>query len=176
MSTGTTRILIVIALAVAGLVVLVNGFSGAGGLAGSEASSSPSPSGHTTRSKSPKPPVAHQSPKKISFFVLNGTPATGLAAQWEQRLANKHFKPALNTAGFAVNDAPSKPLTKTIVYYRGGAAAAQNRADARFVADTYLNGAPVKQLAATYSTGTLVPAAANVVIVLGADASSVPNG
>ncbi|MBI3648051.1 MAG: LytR C-terminal domain-containing protein [Actinobacteria bacterium] len=178
MNTGITRIVIVAALAVAGFAVLVSGFSGAGSISagGPGGETAVSPSVSVSVSKSPKTSLSPHRAKKIDFFVLNGTTAVGVAGAEEQRLSAQGLTPALNAAGFAADDAPSKPVTKTVVYFRGGAAAAQNRADAQWVADTFYKGAPVRELAPIYATGTLVPAAANVVIVIGNDRASGTSG
>lgn len=172
MNTGTTRIIIVAALVVAGFVILVNGFPSIGGEAvggpGPSTSLSPSPSSSGTDTETPPPPVDPQPAKKIHFFVLNGTNSTGLASTESQRLENQGLTPALNTAGSSADDAPTKGQKKTIVYFRGGDAAEQNEADAQWVADTFYDGAAVKELDPEVESD-VVPAEANVVVLLGED-------
>lgn len=172
MNTGTTRIVIVAALVVAGVVILLNGFSTTGGLAagGPGTTTSPSPSASPSQSVSPtpEPPPDPQPPKKIMFFVLNGTNSTGLAGIQAERLANQELTPALNAENVAAGDAPTKGQKKTVVYFRGGDAAAQNQSDAQWVADTFYGGAAVRELSPDIE-GDVVPAEANVVVLLGED-------
>lgn len=178
-NTGTTRIIIVAALVVAGFVVLVNGFpsvdqeasGGPGPVDTTSPSTSVSPSA-TETTPAPEPPPDPQPPKKIHFFVLNGTNSTGLAGIEAEHLANQGLTPALNAADSAADDAPTKGQKKTIVYFRGGDDAEQNQADAQWVADTYYDGATVKELDPDVESD-VVPAEANVVILLGED--SIPS-
>ena len=176
MNTGTTRIIIVAALVVAGFVVLVSGFPSIDGEAadgpGITTSPSASASPDGTDTETAPPPLDPQPPKKISFFVLNGTNSTGLAGTQSQRLEAQDLTPVLNAAGSSADDAPTKGQRKTIVYFRGGDDAEQNEADAQWVADTYCDGAAVRELAADVASGDVVPADANVVIVLGEDSIS----
>jgi LytR cell envelope-related transcriptional attenuator len=177
-NTGTTRIIIVAALVVAGFVVLVNGFPSvdqeASGGPGTGTSTSPtaSVSPSETETPPPEPPPDPQPPKKIHFFVLNGTNSTGLAGIEAEHLANQELTPALNAADSAADDAPTKGQKKTIVYFRGGDEAEQNQADAQWVADTYYDGATVKELDPDVESD-VVPAEANVVVLLGED--SIPS-
>jgi len=177
-NTGTTRVVIVAALVVAGFVVLLNGFPSvdreASGGPGTGTSTSPSTSvsPSDTGTLPPEPPPDPQPPKKIHFFVLNGTNSTGLAGIEAQHLANQQLTPALNAADSAADDAPTKGQKKTIVYFRGGNDAEQNQADAQWVADTYFDGATVKELDPDVESD-VVPAEANVVILLGED--SIPS-
>jgi hypothetical protein len=174
-NTGTTRIVIVAALVVAGFVVLVNGFPSVGRQAsggpgpGTTTSPSTSVSPSDTATPPPEPPPDPQPPKKIHFFVLNGTNSTGLAGTQAEQLGNHDLTPALNAANSPADDAPTKGQKKTVVYYRGGDDAEQNQVDAQWVADTYCDGATVRELAADIASGDLVPADANVVILLGED-------
>jgi hypothetical protein len=171
-NTGTTRIIIVAALVVAGVVVLANGFSGSGPAAALGGSGSPGPSHSTSpssgasHSKSPKPPVQPQKAKAITFVVLNGTGALGLAAQFDTKLTDAGL-----TQGNPPGNAPTPGVRKTILYYRGGTAAAQNRADAQWVADKFFPGAIVKQLASGFASSSLI-GNANVIVVVGADAQT----
>jgi LytR cell envelope-related transcriptional attenuator len=171
-NTGTTRIIIVAALVIAGVIVLANGFSGAGttGALGGSGSSGPShsisPSSGASHSKSPKPAVQHQKPKAVTFVVLNGTGALGLAAQFDTKLTDQGL-----TQGNPPGNAPTTGVRKTVLYYRGGDAAAQNRADAQWVADQFFPGAAVHQLASDFASTSLI-GNANVIVVVGADAQT----
>jgi LytR cell envelope-related transcriptional attenuator len=171
-NTGTTRIIIVAALVVAGFVILVNGFPSIGGEAaggpGPSTSLSPSPSSSGTDTETPPPPVDPQPAKKIHFFVLNGTNESFLAAVQADHLQRQGLTPAENTAGSSADDAPTKGQKKTVIYYRGGDDAEQNKADAQWVADTYYDGAAVRELDPEVESD-VVPAEANVVVLLGED-------
>jgi hypothetical protein len=169
-NTGTTRIIIVAALVVAGFVVLTNGFSSSSPTValGGSPTASPTQSSHPSpsTSTSAKPATHHQKPKDITFVVLNGTGALGLAAQFDTKLTDAGF-----SQGNVPGNAPAIPVRKTILYYRGGNAAAQNRADAQFVADKFFSGAQVKQLASDFGSNAEL-GNSNVIVVVGADAQS----
>ena len=167
MNIGTARIVIVLALAVGGIAILANGFGGGVAAAppvdggGSSSSGSPSP----TASASPtKPPKETPSPQVVGVLiaVFNGTNETGLAGQVQQTLEADGYVAAQDPA-----DAPSKPVDKTIVYFRGGANASQNRSDANYVADTYFEGARVSLLGADQAAS--IAKSAQVVIIVGVD-------
>ena len=169
MNLGTARIVIILALVVAGVAVLANGF-GTGSSAtpvipggnrggGSASSPSASPSHRATHSPNPAPSPQVQG---VKVSVFNGTYAVGLAGQVQQKLTADGYVAAQKPA-----DAPSKIVSKTVVYFRGGAAAAQNRADAKYVADKYFKGARVALLGA--DVGSLVSKSAQIAIVIGAD-------
>ena len=146
MNLGTARIVIVLALAVGGIAVLANGFesgavvtppTGAGG------SDTASPSGASASSSPSQPPKETPSPQieGVQIAVFNGTNETGLAAQVQQVLEADGYVAAQDPA-----DADTKPVPKTIIYFRGGADAAQNRSNARYIADKYFDGARVALL------------------------------
>lgn len=166
MNTGTTRIVIVAALVIVGAVVLLNGFpSGTGASAPGGSTPSNGPPSPTSGPKTTTPPpstVSPQAPADIEYAVYNGTYTVGLASQVDMKLANDGYVQAQAPA-----DSPTKPLPKTIVYYKGGAAAAQNEADAQYIADQYLDGAKVAKLDAKYEG--VVPPTAQVSIFLGND-------
>ena len=63
-------------------------------------------------------------------------------------------------------DAPTSGIKKTIVYYRDDQDAAQNQANAAYVAQKFFKGATVKPLD-TSLTG--VPPSATIVVVVGED-------
>lgn len=165
---GTARVVLLVALVVVGVAVLANGF--AGGTAatppvGGVGTTPSSPATGSSPSSSPsKPPRETPSPQVqgVMIQVFNGTSTTGLAGQVQQRLERDGY-----VAAAAAGNAPSPPVAKTVVYFRGGTAAAQNRSDATRVADTYLSGARVLKLAADVQS--IVSQDANVVIILGVD-------
>lgn len=170
-NTGTTRLLIIAALVVAGIAVLLNGFSGDENVAlpggdGTTTSETPSP----PESSSPTPdggttPATPREPGEVQILVFNGTNVAHLAGDvYENLVTQIGYVPVANAA-----DSPVKPFEKTIVYFRGGAHAAQNEADARHIADTYLDGAKVSELDEGFATQAEVPRSADVVIVLGND-------
>ena len=145
MNLGTARIVIIVALVVGGIAVLANGFASGAvvtpptGGGGSETEPvRPSPSDSPT-----EPPKETPSPQieGVLIAVFNGTNETGLAAEVQQLLEADGYVAAQDPA-----DADTKPVPKTIVYFRGGADAAQNRSNARYIADTYFEGARVALL------------------------------
>jgi len=165
-NTGTTRIVIVAALVVAGVVVLLNGFPSAGSPAASGGTSNPSPStspsGSPSTSPSQPPAVHHQKPKDVTFVVLNGTTSVGLAAQWDTKLTTAGF-----TQATAPGNAPTTGVQATVLYYRPGAAGAQNKADAAFVGSRFFPDAKVKTLRQDIPASLIGDA--NVVVIVGAD-------
>ncbi len=163
---GTARIVIILALAAGGIAILANGFgsaavvlppTGAGGSGTGSPSSSPSSSPTQPPKQTPSPKI-----KGVQIAVFNGTNEAGLAAQVQQVLEADGYVAAQGPA-----DAASKPVPKTIVYFRGGSNAAQNRSDAKYVADTYFSGARVAVLDQTL--GANIAASAQVVIIVGVD-------
>ena len=160
---GTARIVLLVALVVAGIALLANGFGGGTSVAvpGSTASSPPA----TTPSGSPtKPPKETPSPQVqgVPIQVFNGTYSAGLAGQVQQMLVKDGY-----VAAHAAADAPSKPVAKTVVYYRGGADAAQNKSNAKYMANKYFAGARVAVLGADQASS--VANNAQIAIVLGLD-------
>jgi hypothetical protein len=165
---GTARIVVIVALVVAGAVVLANGFPDRGeAAAGPAASSTPSqttsPSSTTSPTQTPASPTPEpQAPKDVTFMALNGTEVTGAGAAAEQLLTQDGYVSAQTAA-----DAPSKGVTTTTIYYRGGQDAAQNQSDATQIADAYFNKADVKKL--DTSLEGVVPSTAMIVVVVGQD-------
>jgi hypothetical protein len=98
----------------------------------------------------------------VQIAVFNGTNEPGLAAQVQQVLEADGYVAAQDPA-----DAASKPVPKTIVYFRGGSNAAQNRSDAKYVADTYFSGARVAVLDQALAAN--IADSAQVVIIVGVD-------
>jgi LytR cell envelope-related transcriptional attenuator len=164
---GTARIVIIVALVVAGAAVLANGFPESGGsVAGPSGGSSPSgsPSSPTSSPTTTQPSPTGPSPETtgVTFQALNGTDVPG-AAGAAQDLLTKDGYVAPGTPA----DAPSKGVTKTTVYYRAGTGGPQNKSNASYIADTYFHGASVKKL--DPSLETVVPPSATIVIVVGQD-------
>jgi hypothetical protein len=71
-------------------------------------------------------------------------------------------------------DADPKPVPKTIVYFRGWADAAQNRSNARYIADTYFDGAKVSLLEQELAVD--IAADAQAIIIVGVDYVGAPAG
>ena len=163
---GTARIVVIVALVVAGAAVLANGFPANGGnVAGPSGGASPSGSPSSPASSpttQPPPPGPSPQTTGVSFTALNGTDVLGAGAA-AQALLVKHGYTSVQDA----TNAPSAGATKTTVYYRGGQGGAQNKSDAAYVAQTYFNGAAVKKL--DPSLESLVPATASIVILIGSD-------
>lgn len=170
MNLGTARILVIVGLVVAGAAILVNGFghgsTGVGAVTGgtvTQSSSPPpvSPSASTTPTQSTLP--SPQAPADVTVAVFNGTSSAGLAAQAQQTLTQ---------AGYVADskspqNSPVAGASKTIVYYRGGADAAQNKSDAKSIADQYFSGAKVQLLGPDYDS--LISATTPIAVVLGQD-------
>lgn len=168
MNLGTARIVIIVVFVAVGIVVLTNGFDGdtsavsnAGDLGGSTPTESPS----ATPSASPTtPPRETPSPQVdgVLIAVFNGTSETGLAGQVQQMLEAENYIAAQEAA-----NSPVSPLPRTTIYYRGGPDAAQNRSNAKHLAETYLDGAKVTRLGPDQSD--VVGASAQIAIFLGVD-------
>jgi hypothetical protein len=164
---GTARIVIILALVAAGVAVLANGFgsgtsvtpvtSSGGGASSGSPSSSPSQPPSRTPNPTPSPQV-----QGVRVAVFNGTFASGLATQVQQKLTGDGYVQAQ-----APGDAPSKVVAKTVVYFRGGPNKAKNRADANYVAQKYFPGARVTVLGANMIG--LVSKTTQVAIVIGSD-------
>jgi hypothetical protein len=165
---GTARIVLIVALVVAGAVVLANGFPDSGEAAGPVGSSSPSPPASPSASDTSSPsqePTQTPSPQKpgdVTFMALNGTEVTGAGAAAEQLLTQDGYVSAATAA-----DAPSKGVATTTVYYRGGQDAAQNKSDATEIATKYFQDADVKKI--DTSLEGVVPSTAMIVVVVGQD-------
>jgi hypothetical protein len=171
---GTARIVIVLALAVGGIAVLANGFASGTVVtppSGSGGTGTVSPSGSSPTSSPTKPPKVTPSPQieGVQIAVFNGTNETGLAAQVQQLLETDGYVAAQDPA-----DADSKPAPKTIVYFRGGGDAAQNRSNARYIADTYFDGARVALLDPDLAGG--IADSAQAIIIVGVDYSGASTG
>jgi len=163
---GTARIVVIVALVVAGAAVLANGFPANGGnVAGPSGGASPSGSPSSPASSpttQPPPPGPSPQTTGVSFTALNGTDVLGAGAA-AQALLVKHGYTSVQDA----TNAPSAGATKTTIYYRSGQGGAQNKSDAAYVAQTYFKGAAVKKL--DPSLESLVPATASIVVLIGSD-------
>jgi len=166
LSTG--RVLVIVALIVGGLAILANGFSDSGSAAAPSVSPSATSGGHSSSSTppattSPSSPTATPAPetKGVLFMAMNGTDVPGAGAAAQTVLTDAGY-----TAPKDAIDAPTSGIKKTIVYYRDDQDAAQNQANAAYVAQKFFKGATVKPLD-TSLTG--VPASATIVVVVGED-------
>jgi hypothetical protein len=176
MSLGTWRIVIIVALVVSGVAVLANGFA-------DEATSValPTPSGsvpsptETNEPSEPASPSETQGPTEtpppqkkadVPIAVFNGTLVPGLAASAWEVLTGAGYTSAQEPA-----DAPAQDAETTTVYYRGGESAAQNKADATYIAKKYFTfdqgQAKVEELRTVFQD-VLTPTA-QVAIVVGQD-------
>jgi hypothetical protein len=162
---GTARIVIVVALVAVGAAVLANGFADPSVAAGGSPSPSASVTGPTgeTGSTSPSPPPTPQAeaPKNVAFAVFNGTEVDGLAADAAIFLEDEGFR-----LSAPADDAPESGVGKTVVYFRGGAEQAQNKANAAAVVEA-LGVGKLRELGTGFDD--LVSGKTEVVIVLGAD-------
>ena len=171
---GTARIVIIVALAAGGIAILANGFAGGtpvtppGTGGGTVSPSTTSPSESSSPSTPPKETPSPQI-DGVQIAVLNGTNEVGLAGEVQQLLVDDGYLPAQDA-----DDADAKPVPKTVVYFRGGANAAQNRSDARYVADKYFDGARVGLLDPGQITN--VTDSAQVIIIVGVDYAGAGGG
>jgi LytR cell envelope-related transcriptional attenuator len=163
---GTARIVVIVALVVAGAVVLANGFSDSGEAAAPTGSVTPSgsvsPGTSTSPTTPPSPTPSPQPAKDVTFMALNGTETTGAGAAAQALLEQDNY-----VAAEAAIDAPSKGVETTTIYYRTGDNAAQNKSDATQIAKQYFEGAQVKKL--DTSLEGVVPQSAMVVVLVGQD-------
>jgi hypothetical protein len=128
------------------------------------ASPSPTPTGTTSRSPTPTPPPQTTG---VPIAVFNATTTSGAAAQAQAKLVTDGY-----VAVQPASDSPVKPFAKTVVYYRTGSKASQNRSDAQYVADKYFEGASVEPLGDAFVN---FAKKADVVIVLGNNYTSSPS-
>jgi hypothetical protein len=164
---GTARIVVIVALVVAGAAVLANGFPDNGEAATPAPSSSVSPTSSPSTSSSPTEQPTEtpspQAPKDVTFMALNGTETTGAGAAAQDLMTQDGYVAVPESPA----DAPSKGVETTTVYYRGGQDAEQNKSDATSIADQYFQGADIKKL--DTSLQDVVPDTANIVVVIGQD-------
>jgi hypothetical protein len=141
---GTWRIAIIVALVVVGVAVLANGFDAdTGAIATPTPSATAEPdegdgTGATdTQSPSPQEEEVEETPAPnesgVPVKVFNGTSVPGLAALVQDELVAAGYEAPEDPA-----NAPAAPVAKTVVYFRGGPEAAQNEADATFLAESFI--------------------------------------
>jgi hypothetical protein len=162
---GTWRIAILAALIAFGAVVLSNGFSGDADVGETPPATVTGPTGGTTgptETETAAPPPPEGKVRGVSIAVFNATDEAGLAAQVTLDLEDAGYTSAQDAA-----NAEASGVQRTIVYFRGGADAAQNRANAERMVDEQLAGAKVARLNPAYAD--LVPEDTQLVIVLGED-------
>jgi hypothetical protein len=169
---GTGRLLVIVALVVAGVLVLSQGFADdEGAVAQPSGSTTPSVTGSEspgpTGSASPDGETGAEAPEPnttgVPFMTLNGTTTTGAGAAAQELLEAEGYEAVLDSA-----NSPVQNVSQTTVYFQGGEDAAQNKADAQYVSDTFFDGqAQVKKLAPAFVE--TVPDSAALVIVVGAD-------
>lgn len=160
---GTTRIVIVAALILVGVVIVADD-------SGAPTTDTTPPTSGTTGStgptgatgESPEPPPPEGQIEGVTFAVFNGTDQVGFAAD-----VTIVLKDAGYTAAQDAGDAPTSGTRRTTVYFRGGAHAAQNESNARLLADSHLSGAKVTKLNPEFAD--LVTKQTQLVILLGAD-------
>lgn len=168
------RLAVLVALVVAGVAVMVNGFGDDGAAVASgpsdatqtTAGETPGPTDATTTTAGPTPSSPTPEVDGVVVQVLNGTDATGLAGQVASLLEKKGYP-----EGPVPGDLQNKPIADTTVYFRPGDDPAQSRANAANLATRFLKGvdALVKPLAAALDGETAVDADAQIVVVLGED-------
>lgn len=168
MNPGVTRLAIVLALVVGGIVVLAQGFDAETAAAPTTSPETTSPS--PTRSPSPSPQnggggeIVGQT-EDVLIQVLNGTFTPGLAGDFQLTLEDEGY-----LRGGEPTDAPDKPIVDTIVYFRPDEHEEQNEADAKLLAETYLTpDVPVEKLPRAYQAEAVTNPAADVIVVLGED-------
>ena len=176
MNFGSGRILVIVALIVAGVAILAGGFghgvSSVGAAGGGVTSQSPSPSTHPSTTSSPSTSTlpSPQAAKDVKIAIFNGTSSVGLAAQAQTTLTNDQY-----VAGQDPLNSPVQGVApKTVVYYKGGDSADQNKADAQLIADTYFSGAKVQLLGGAFQSA--IAADITVTIVLGQDYADAHGG
>jgi hypothetical protein len=168
---GTARIVIILALVVAGIAVLTNAF-GPGTVAltpldpGSSVGGSPSGAASTSASASHSPGLVLPSPETTGVLVsvFSGVSAAGCAHKVYGMLVADGY-----VGADPASDATHKPIAKTVVYYRPDPKH-QNQADANSIAKTYFNSARVAKLPATFPGA--VSGQAQAAVLIGADYAS----
>jgi LytR cell envelope-related transcriptional attenuator len=166
------RVAVLVALVVAGVAVMLNGFDdGGSAVAGGTDVVSPSGSDVAEPTESSSPSVS-QSPEPelepqvegVSIQVLNGTEATGLAAEADAFLIGKGYE-----QGLTPGDLATKPVPGTTVYFRTGPDADQNRVDAENLATRFLEGVEATVKPLNDALDAEVAPKTQLVVVLGDD-------
>jgi hypothetical protein len=149
-----------VALVAGGIILLATGFSGSPGVAA--ASGSHSPSASPSSSHHSPTPTATLTPHTtgVAIAVFNATSVANLAAKGEKVLKNAGYVPAQKPQNSQIKTAV------TVIYYRPGPKAAQNKADAQYIATKYFPGASVSELGSAFIR---LAKGADVVVVLGDD-------
>lgn len=169
---GTGRLIVILALVVAGVLVLSQGFTDEGQTS-AQPSTSPTVSPTDTGSPQPtgtEPPGGNgEAPEPnttgVNFIALNGTPTTGAGAAAQGLLVADGYVSVLDAA-----DSPVQGVSVTTIYYRGGADSAQNQADAEYVNETYFEGkGQVDKVSSAPVFEEVVPKSATLVVVVGSD-------
>jgi hypothetical protein len=161
-NSGIARIVVVSALIIGGVLVLLNGFTGSGGATAApigDPAGSPSPLTTTQGRVLPSPAATGDT----TIAVFNGAEPPALGAT----VLDDVLQPAGYRAPALAANAPSKPVTDTVVYYVGGADAAQNKSNAARMRDTYFHHAKVQELDPVYEG--LIDRGVQVVVVVGDD-------
>ena len=168
MNLSTGRVLVVVALVVAGLAVLANGFGNDGTSAATTTPTiSPSRGASPTETSPPAstpPPTETPAPNKkgVLFQALNGTTVTGAGAAAQDRLTAAGYTKVADAT-----DAPAQDVTRTTIYFRPDDTG-QNESDATYVAEQYFKGAAVKKLNTEIENAGIEQSAA-IVVVVGSD-------
>jgi hypothetical protein len=161
---GTWRIVILAGLIATGTVILSEGFTGRQ-VDTPAVTGTTGPTGGTTgptETQTQEPPPPEGQIRGVSIAVFNGTEEIGFAADVTLTLEDAGY-----SIGQEAMDAPTTGVRKSTVYFRGGANAAQNEANAQLLADDQLPGAKVRRINPEFTD--LVPADTDLVIVLGQD-------
>jgi hypothetical protein len=167
LSTG--RVLIIVALIVAGLAVLANGFADSGPTVAATPTGSPSVGRISTETQPPASSTSSPTPTQtpapnktgVPFMALNGTDVPGAGAAAQTMLTQDGYD-SVATAADVVN----KPVPKTTIYFRPDHSG-QNEADATYVSKKYFDGSSVKKL--NTEIQGVVPDEAAIVVVVGVD-------
>jgi LytR cell envelope-related transcriptional attenuator len=166
LSTG--RVLVIVALIVAGLAILANGFADTDTTAAATSPTTSASGGpSSTETEPPASPTETPTPTPapnetgVLFMALNGTDVAGAGAAAQEMLTADGYE-----AAQAAADAPSAGVPKTTVYYRPDHSG-QNKADATYVVKEYFKGGAVKKLDTEIQD--VVPEAAAIVVVVGED-------
>lgn len=175
MNFGSARIIVIVGLVVVGIAILANGFGhGVSTVGATTAGVSPSPSASVSPTTSASPTQATlpspQQPADVTVAVFNGTSSAGLAAQAQQTLTGAGYVPDPKSP----QNSPVAGASKTVVYFRGGPDADQNKADAQALAEAYFAGAKVQLLGTDYDS--LVSNDTQVTVVLGQDYATANGG
>src|SRR5437867_3445736 len=139
-----TRIVIIAALVLGGIVILASGFGAGGAVAvapGVTTTPSSSPSPANTHSTSPGPQLTPKI-KGVKFVVFNAgfdvpNVVPGLAAQVQRTLVGDKYV----VAGGQNAQNAQVTIKKTIVYYTDHGNSAQNQVGAEYVAPHHLHNA-----------------------------------